>query len=106
MSPKINKSGVSWEGVPRQRDDEQVPDGEMDESSVNGELDGLEGVQSGPAATEPEDNYEDQVAWSYAALQSECRDRELDGPLNVPREDLIARLRADDEKRDASPVGD
>jgi hypothetical protein len=42
VSPKINKQGPSYsEGdprhVPAQRDGEQVPDGEMNDSSVNGE---------------------------------------------------------------------
>lgn len=89
--PKISKQGPSWENdpprVPEQRDAEQSP---------SAELGGLEEVQH----VEPVDNYDDKVAWPYADLQQESRNRWSEAPVNgVPREELIERLRADDAKK-------
>lgn len=100
--PKITKQGPSWEGdsprLPEQRDGEQVPNDEMNESSVNGDLSGEQEAAS--------DNYEDKDAWPYANLQQESRDRWPDAPVNgVSREDLIARLRTDDEAKNAAGDG-
>lgn len=124
MSPKINKSGVSYDerdprsAVPSQRDgDDEGPrvvraqdfdaaqeglrrDDEMNDSSVNADPDDfvgddLEGVEK----AEPQDSYDDKIAWPYMALQAECKNRELDGSVSVAREDLVARLREDDEKK-------
>ena len=99
--PKITRSrGPSWEtdppAVPEQRDGEQVSNDEMNESSVNGKLGGLEEVQH----VEPLDNYEDKEEWPYASLQAASRARWADAPVNgVSREDLIKRLREDDEAK-------
>lgn len=54
------------------------------------------GVDDG-SAEQPDDNYDDEDAWSYRDLQAEAKDRD-DVAGNLPREELIAALRADDAK--------
>lgn len=136
MSPKSNRSGISYgendpRGLPmpggvrvtRARDmeaaiaglptddeveqankaaiEEYLAGDEMNDSSVNDVPRDYtrEGV--------PQGDYDDANLWSYPDLQQECRERQLDGALNVSREDLVARLREDDAKRDtAPPTGD
>lgn len=106
--PKITKQGPTWANdpsrVPDQRDGEQVPDDEMNESSVNGDLrypdteTGTEVEEAGTATPPgaPADDYDDKEAWPYASLQAECVKREL-GPVNgVSRDDLVKRLREND----------
>lgn len=118
MSPKINKSGVSYDegdprsAVPSQRDgDDEGPrvvraqDFEAARAGLEADRpaadpedfvgDDLEEIEE----AEPQDSYDDKIAWPYAALQAECKERELDGSINVAREDLVARLREDDEKK-------
>lgn len=91
--PKISKQGPSWETdeprVPLQRDDEQVPADEVEQANDE-------------AVTEylASNDYEDKDAWPYAKLQQESRDRWSEAPVNgVSREELIERLRADDEAK-------
>lgn len=126
MSPKSNKSGISYDerdprgsipaqadaagprvtrardmdaaaaGLPSLAEVEQAR-GEMDDSFVNEQTQGpVEGDGSGETEPVAPDNYDDKVAWSYAALQQESLRRELDGPVNVSRDELVARLREDD----------
>jgi uncharacterized protein Usg len=86
--PKISKQGPSWKNdpprVPDQRDGEQVPsEVESDDEAI--------------VTAYVNRDYDNADAWSYAELQAECKDRKLDGPLNVSREELAERLRAADE---------
>lgn len=58
--------------------------------------------QAGDAESEHDDNYDDADAWSYRDLQKEIGERNEDRdedskiPASGSREDLVARLRADD----------
>jgi hypothetical protein len=58
----------------------------------------------GSEATEPEDNYDDDDAWSYRDLQEEAKGRNL--TASGSREELVQRLREDDAtpEEDSSEV--
>ena len=47
------------------------------------------------AVAEWDDNYDDAGAWSYSDLQGEAKSRNVSAA--GPREDVVARLREDDE---------
>jgi hypothetical protein len=113
VSPKINKQGPSYsEGdprhVPAQRDGEQVPDGEMNDSSVNGEteernegalpshsdgdeqLPGLEQVQE--VVQRP-----DYGGWTKAQLNDELDRREIEHDPKANNAVLVELLERDDD---------
>lgn len=116
MSPKSNKSGVSYDEHdprgnivrPEPPREDNVPrvtrarDLEAAEAGLRALPEADPGDFVGEDAEEIEspeaDSYDDKEAWPYAALQEESRRRWADQPVNVSRDDLVARLREDDAK--------
>lgn len=123
MSPKSNKSGISYDErdprsvlaqqessaagprVVRARDFDAAVEGLQAERPaadpddfVGEDAEGADEQQLGGSdATGDADSYDDKEAWPYASLQGESRNRWPDMPVSgVSREDLVARLREDD----------